>query len=186
MMTRCVRVWVPNIVRENVTRTVMVPQTVNQPYDYPITVCTPEKRIRQLQVCRQVAEQVTREVPVTTCVPEKRQRTFQVTKYRDVVETNRVPYTVTVPYTVDKQIQVPVCRVVPKVVSQTCRVWVPDCGQSVGCADQLGPGPGGPAPSGAPTLAPTQAPGNLPAPGNTPEPPPAPRNRLPPPPPAIR
>ena len=115
MITRCVRVWVPNVVREQHTRTVMVPQTVNQPYEYTVTVCRPERRTRDVQVCERVAEQVTREVPVTTCVPEKRQRTFQVTKYRDVVETKKVPYTVSVPYTVEREVQVPVCRVVPKV-----------------------------------------------------------------------
>jgi hypothetical protein len=178
MTTRVVRCWVPNIVKEQVTRTVMVPQTVNQPYQYAITVCSPEKRVRDVQVCRQVAEQVTREVPVTTCVPEKRQRTFQVTKYRDEVDVKQVPYTVMVPYTVDKEIQVPVCRVVPKVVTQTCRVWVPDCGQSVGCADAVGPAPAAAPvdPQRSPRMAPTDAPTPAPAPA------PAPRNRLPPPP----
>jgi hypothetical protein len=172
MITRTVRCWVPNIVREQVTRTVMVPQTVNQPYNYAITVCTPERRVRQVQVCRTVAEQVTREVPVTSCVPEKRQRTFQVTKYRDEVDVKKVPYTVMVPYTVEKQIQVPVCRVVPKVITSTCRVWVPDCGQGVGPAPAH-------APHGAPTAAPPEARSPRAAPTEAPLPPPAPRNRLP-------
>jgi len=173
--TRVVRCWVPNVVREQVTRTVMVPQTVNQPYDYAVTVCKPETRVRDVQVCRTVAEQVTREVPVTTCVPEKRQRTFQITKYRDVVETKKVPYTVQVPYTVEKQIQVPVCRVVPKVITQTCRVWVPDCGQSVGCAAPVGEAHAAPA-HAAPAKGPTPAPAELPAPRNRlPSPGPAPK-----------
>ena len=86
-----------------------------------------------------------------------------MTKYRDEVDVKKVPYTVMVLDTVDKQIQVPVCRVVPKVVTQTCRVWVPDCGNGVGGADAAGPAPQG-ARMAAPHAAPTRAPANLPAP----------------------
>ncbi len=125
-VTRCVRVWVPQIVQQQVAYTVMKQQLVARPYTYNVTVCKPETRVRQVQVCERVAEQVTRDVPVTICVPEQRTRTFNITRYKDVSENRVENYTVNVPHTVQKTIQVPVSQCVPKTVDYVVRKWV--CG----------------------------------------------------------
>jgi hypothetical protein len=128
-VTQCVRVWVPNLVTQDVQCTVMQTRLVAQPYQYTVTVCKPEQRTRNVQVCETVAEQVTKQVPVTVCVPEKQSRTVQVTRYRDVTEQKTDAYTVMVPKRVTKEVAVQVCKMVPKTIEQTIRVWVPDsCG----------------------------------------------------------
>ncbi len=126
MVTRCVRVWVPQYVQQQVAYTVMKQYVVAKPYEYNVTVCKPETRTRQVQVCEQVAQQIVREVPVVTCVPEKKTRTFDVTRYKDVTETKVDKYTVMVPHQVERTIQVPVVRCVPKTVQCTVRKWVCD------------------------------------------------------------
>jgi len=139
MVTRCVRVWVPKIVQQQVTQTVMKQQVIARPYQYDVTVCRPETRVRQVQVCETVATRVEKDVPVVHCVPEQKTRSFQVTRYRDVTEDKVQNYTVMVPYQVEKTILVPVCKIVPRTITETCRKWV---------ADAI------PAPAGAPTPAP--------------------------------
>jgi len=124
--TRCVRVWVPNPVQVQRTRTVMQTRYVQQPYQYPVTVCRPEERTRTVQVCDRVAEQVTVDVPHTYCVPEKRTRTYDVTKYKNVEETKTQTYCVMVPHQEERDVQTQVCKMVQKVVQEKVRVWVPD------------------------------------------------------------
>ena len=153
-VTRCVRVWVPQYVQQQVAYTVMKQYVVAKPYEYCVTVCKPETRTRQVQVCEQVAQQIVREVPIVTCVPEKKIRTFDVTRYKDVTETKVDKYAVMVPYQVEKTVQVPVVRCVPKTVQCTVRKWV--CDPVPGCTT--------PAAAPASAVAPTRAPAFKPRP----------------------
>lgn len=168
-VTQCVRVWVPNLVTEEVACTVMRTKLVPQDFQYTVTVCKPEQRTRTVQVCETVAEQVTKQVPYTVCVPEKKTRTVEVTKYRDVVEEKTETFTVMVPKQVTKAVAVEVCKMVPKTVEQTIRVWVADpCGAApAGCGNCA------PAVEAAPQAAPQAAP-KKPAPNPAPLPTPKP------------
>ena len=154
MVKQCVNVWVPNIVQEQVTRTVMRTKFVPQTYDYQVTLCRPEQRTRTVQVCDRVAEQVTTEVPVTICVPEKRTKTCEVTKYKCVTETQKQTHTVMVPSQEQRQVQVQVCKMVPKTIQQTVQVWVSGCATPEHPEDL----PKG-TPPASPTIAPPAAPG---------------------------
>ena len=149
----CKRVWVPNVVQEQVPVTVMRPQMVQQPYEYVSTVCRPQQRTRQVRVCEYQPQQRTRTVRVceyrterrsttvpvchyetqqrtrqvqyTVCVPQQRTRTYNVTTYRQVPEQVTQNYRVCVPVQVPRTVQVPVCRMVPKTV--TVPVGCPTC-----------------------------------------------------------
>lgn len=157
-VTRCIRVWVPKLVKQQVVQTVMKPQVIARPYEYDVTLCRPETRVRQVQVCETVAERIEKDVPVVYCVPQQKTRSFQVTKYRDVMEDKVEKYTVMVPYQVEKTIQVPVCKVVPRVINETCRKWVvdtPSCAEALPTAPQAAPTP---APAPVAPAAPAPAP----------------------------
>jgi len=140
--TVCKRVWVPNIVEEEVEYTCYKKVYDEQPYDYYVTVCRPEQRTRvhkvcdyktetrtgtrkvcryqtevrekTHKVCRHVTETRTRQVHYTEWLPEKREKTVQVTKYKRVPEERVSTYRVKVPYRVEKEVEVSVCRRVPK------------------------------------------------------------------------
>jgi len=114
--TRTCRVWVPNIVQEKVEITVMCPQRVEVPYDRTVTVYRPEQRTCKVRVCHLVSEQKTCEMQYTVCVPEQRTRSCQVTTYKCVAEQKTLKYTVNVPHKVEKEIEVRVCKMVPKTV----------------------------------------------------------------------
>ncbi|MBL9091883.1 MAG: hypothetical protein JNL96_11715 [Planctomycetaceae bacterium] len=172
-VTRCVRVWVPKIEHRQVNYTVMKQNVVAQPYEYDVTVCKPETRVRQVQVCEQVAQQVTKEVPVVVCVPEQKTRSFEVTRYKDVQETKTDKYTVMVPHVVEKTIDVQVCKTVPKTIECTVRKWVADA-PAAPCA------PGCAAPVEAPAMAaPVPAPARPAMPAHPLPPPPAPKPAAP-------
>ncbi len=142
-------VWVPNIVQEGVQVTVMKPQISEEPYQYCVTVCTPEIRTRMIPVCnfenqtRTCTERVcetktetrtrtftvcgfqteqrSREVQFCVNVPQKRTWTEQVTNYRNVPEEKTEQYTVMVPHEVERDVCVQVCHMVAKEVPvQTC------------------------------------------------------------------
>jgi hypothetical protein len=149
MIKQCVQVWVPNIVREQRTCTVMRTRFVQQTYEYPVTLCRAETRTRTVQVCENVAEQVTNDVPVTICVPEKRTKTSDVTKYKCVTETQKQSYTVMVPTQEQRQVQVNVCKMVPQTIQQTIKVWVPNCAPAA--QEQVPSDAPTPAPPGPPT-----------------------------------
>ena len=99
-------------------------------YTYTTTVCRPETRTETYQECRVVSEPRTRTETYTEYVSQQRSRTRQVTDYQSIA----VPWTrimeVSVPYTVQEQIQVAVCRLVPRKV--TCDSCANDC---VTCSD---------------------------------------------------
>ena len=78
----------------------------------------------------------TRDVSYTVCVPETRTRNVQVVRYERVPEERTQTYTVMVPFTVDKEVQVRVCKMVEKTITE--RVLV-----SGGCGNGCGNGCGG-------------------------------------------
>ncbi len=143
------RVWVPNVVQEEVEVTVNKCVTVDQPYEYTVTVCKPVEKTRTVKVCEYVTETKTRkerqcryrteertrdvkvcsykteerekEVKYIVQVPHKKTRTVDVTTYTTVAEEKTEQYTVCVPVTVQKEVQVPVCHMVPKTITVPVR-----------------------------------------------------------------
>jgi hypothetical protein len=131
-MRRC---WVPKPVTREVAYTVMRPKMEEVPYTYTVTVCRPETRTKDVQVCHFVAEQQTRQVQYRVCVPQQMTGTREVTTCRMVPEQKTATYTVQVPETVQREVSVQVCRMVPKTI--TCRVPVySDCCASAEKPDQ--------------------------------------------------
>jgi hypothetical protein len=128
--TVCQRVWVPNVVEEEVTVTVCRPQMVEEPYEYQVTVCKPEVRTCMVNVCKTRTEMVTRMVKVveyeqvtterqvcyTVCVPQERTWTEMVTTYRQVAEEVPYTYTVCVPHQVEREVQVQVCQMIAETI----------------------------------------------------------------------
>jgi hypothetical protein len=115
--TQNCQVWQPNIVTEQVPVTIYQPRFVEEPYQYDEIVCRPEVRNVTMQIPKPVYEAKTREV--SCAVPVCRQVPVQVpvTTYRKVAEPKVVNYTALVPVPVTKQVQVPVCTLVPKTVT---------------------------------------------------------------------
>jgi hypothetical protein len=139
------KVWVPNIETDEQQVTVMRPKMVEQQYEYSVTVCRPETKTRMVRVCdyrqeqRTVTHRVcdyvnetrertvrvcnmqpqqrTRQVNYTVCQPKTVTRTHNVTRYEQVAEEKTATYTVCVPHQVQKEVEVPVCRMVPKTVT---------------------------------------------------------------------
>ena len=114
--TRTCRVWVPNIVQEEVEVTVRRVVKESVPCEYTVTVNKLEERTRDVKVCKMVSEQKSREVQCTVCVPEQRTRTCNVTTYKCITEDVEQQYTVCVPHQVEKEVQVRVCKMVPKTI----------------------------------------------------------------------
>jgi hypothetical protein len=126
----CRKVWCPNIVEEQITCTVYKQQIVEEPCEYQVTVCHPEKRTRTVKVCNMKqevrtqichvtnyeTEVVTKEVPYTVCVPQQKTWTETVTTYQQVPEEVTRTVTVCVPVQVEKEVQVNVCHMVPKTI----------------------------------------------------------------------
>ena len=126
------RVWRPQIVTEQVPVTVWRSQMSDEPYEYNVTVYRPEPRVQKRRVCEYVNEPQSREVKYTVCVPQQRESVRNVTTYRTVVEQRTQHYTVQVPYTVQKEVEVMVCRSVPKQVLYRVPVNVGGCNSSLG------------------------------------------------------
>ena len=141
----CKRVWVPNVVTKEVEVTVHRRETEEVPYEYFVTVMKPEERAhthkvcewktetrtktvrvcnyereertRTMQVCEYKPETRTRTVNYTVCVPETRTRTYNVTNYRRVAEEKTQTYDVCIPYTEQQEVEVQVCKMVPKTIT---------------------------------------------------------------------
>jgi hypothetical protein len=126
-IARTVKVWVPNLVKEEVPVTVYRTQMVEQPFEYTVTLCRPETKSMTVRVCEYETEEQSLEVQYTVCVPEQHMQTLEVTRVRCVPEQQTVQCTVQVPHVVEKQVQVPVCRMVPKTITCEVPVWVSDC-----------------------------------------------------------
>jgi hypothetical protein len=138
------KVWVPNVVTETKDVTVMKPKMTQEEYQYTVTVCRPEKRVRNVRVCEMVPQtrtvtrkvceyevqhrtkmvrvcemrpqERTRTVHYTVCEPKQVTKTYNVTKFDVVPEQRTTTYTVCVPKQVQKEVAVPVCHMVPKTV----------------------------------------------------------------------
>jgi hypothetical protein len=151
------RRWVCNYIQEQVPVTVMKTECVSEPYQYQVTVCHPETRTCTVKVCSYVnqtrtatqrvceykcetrtcnynvteckVEQRTREVPYTVCVAQTRTRQEQVCEYKQVAVEKTEQYTVMVPHEVEQDVQVQVCRMVPKTVT----VQVDNCCNGSSC-----------------------------------------------------
>jgi len=122
---RSCNVWVPKIVSRQVQTTVMKPKVEEVAYTYNVTVCKPEVRTTNVQVCTMVRETVKKQVAVPFCVQEKKVVTRQVVTCRPVAEERVCDVVVQVPHTVERQVAVQVCKMVPKTV--TCKVPVDNC-----------------------------------------------------------
>ena len=119
--TTCTKkVWVPNIVQEEVEYTCCKPVLVDEPYEYCVTVCTPEVRTRTVKVCEYVKEQKSREVQYTVCVPQQKTVTRQVCVVKCVPEEKVITYKVRVPHCVQKEVEVKVCKMVQKTIQVPC------------------------------------------------------------------
>lgn len=131
-----------------VTCTVMVPQVTYQTITVPQTVCTPEVRQQQVQVCRLVPETKMVSVVDTVMEPQTRTMTQPYTVCRMTVESVTRQVTVLVPQVETRQGTRTVCRPVATTEMQTfcrdmgslqtqtyvdccgcphsCQVWVPN------------------------------------------------------------
>jgi hypothetical protein len=134
------QVWVPNPVQKEINYTVYKTQYEDQPYTYNVCLTRAETRERTVQRCSLVNEAKTREVSFTRMVPEERTKSFEVTRYECVPEERTQAYTVNVPYQVDKEIQVQVCKMVPKTIMvPACNSYASNgcggggCGHRGGC-----------------------------------------------------
>ena len=116
------RVWVPNVVQEQVPVMVWKSQLVDEPYQYRVTVCKPQVRIVNERVSEIKREQKTRTHNFNVAVPRQMTKVEEVRVVRCVPEQQQRDITVMVPHVELKEVQVQVCRMVPKVI--TCQVPV--------------------------------------------------------------
>ena len=116
------RVWVPQVVQKQEAYTCMRQQITQVPSTYTVTVCQPQVRTYKVQCPVMVPEQRTQTINCTVYVPQVQTRTFNVCNYQCVAEKKTVNCTVMVPYTENQQIQVQVCKMVPKTIN--CQVPV--------------------------------------------------------------
>lgn len=150
------RVWRPNIVEIETPYTVCRPVHVQEQYRYCTTVCDPQVHTRTVRVCKHVPHQ--QQFTYTTCrwVPRQGVRKVRVCRYVRECNTRFVNYTEWVPRTetrdvsctvydcvptkkvimesfcvpvcVEREIQVPVCRMVPQTVVRRVPVPCNSCG----------------------------------------------------------
>ncbi|HEX5106095.1 MAG TPA: hypothetical protein VFV87_19885 [Pirellulaceae bacterium] len=118
------RVWVPNIVQEQVPVTVCKMQLTEVPFRFQALVCRPEVKNVVRRVCKPLYETQTREVTCTICVPRLVEKQFIEVVCRYEPAEQVVNCVVPVAVTEQRQIQVPVCTLVQKEV--TCPA--PSCG----------------------------------------------------------
>jgi hypothetical protein len=126
------RVWKPKLVPEQVPVKVWRTELVDEPFEYQVTVFRPEERTVRTRVCDYVPEEKSREVRDVVCVPTLRTRVRNITTYNVVEEPRVETFAVRVPYEVEREIEVPVCRMVPKTV--VCRVPISGFGGCPCCA----------------------------------------------------
>lgn len=126
--TTCIqKVWVPEVVQKQVDVTVNRIVCEDQPYEYEVTVCKPEKRTCTQKVCTHKCETRTRDVQFTVCVPEKKTCTRTVVCCKPVTEVRDEQCTVMVPCKVEKEIQVCVCKMIEKKIQVCCPQPAPTC-----------------------------------------------------------
>lgn len=115
---RVCRVWVPKLVQRPVEYTYCRLEFVQEPCEYSVAVCRQEQRQRNVRTCRLVVETKSRDVEYTVCVPRVEQRLREVVEHRCVPSQREDRYTVMVPHEVEREINVQVCRMVPRRVVQ--------------------------------------------------------------------
>jgi len=127
------RVWVPNIVHEELVKKVRRCKMVPEQFEYTVNVCTPVKKSRMVQVqrtkmvpevrhvnvTRMVPRQVVKDVKYCTMVCETRSEECEVTVYDCVPRVVQRTCVVMVPVQVEREVPVRVCRRV------ACEVQVP-------------------------------------------------------------
>jgi hypothetical protein len=117
------KVWISKPVEKEYFVTVWKPQQVEATYN---KVCTTLKPVTRCTVVPCITgytkECKTREVPYTVCVPCKVMQPVACTTYTTECVPMTKTYTVMVPHCVEKEIKVPVCRMVTKTI--TCQVPV--------------------------------------------------------------
>ncbi len=106
-----------------------------------------ETRTETIPVVSYTTEKRTKEVSFTFNVPETKVEPFTSTRFETVNEEVSEEYTVSVPVATTKEVQVQVCRMVPKLVPVTIYPCA-EAQQSGGCANGCG---------GSPTYAPASA-----------------------------
>ncbi len=124
------KVWVPNLVEEELMVTVQRQEIVEEPYEYQVTVYRPETRTKTVDVhemrteVRKVTCHVTEYQPVqeerqvcyTEYVPQEKRWVENVTHYRQVAEQITRMVTVCVPKQVEHEVPVRVRHMVPHTV----------------------------------------------------------------------
>jgi hypothetical protein len=108
------------MVNREVECTVMRPQSEEVPYEFMYTAYRPEKRTVAVQLCNFAYETQAREVPYTVCIPQLKKITRPIMTCRLVSEERTFTQTVNVPYTEQQEVEVQVCKMVPKTI--TCKV----------------------------------------------------------------
>jgi YTV len=138
------RVWVPKLVHKHESYTVSTVQTVHVPYEYEVKLERPEvrtriekvrtlvptaepysydvqltrteTRTRFIEVCKFVPELRTRIINETVLVPRQKTQTYCETVCHRVTEKRIVKERIDVPVCVTREVEVRVCRLVPKTV----------------------------------------------------------------------
>ena len=114
------KVWVSNIVKKPVEVTCYRTEVSEVPYTHTVTLYRSETRSRKVPVTNYIPETKTRPVTCTNFVPEVKSKLVTETSYRCEMVPQVQRYTEMVPYTAERTISVPVCTMVPKVI--TCQV----------------------------------------------------------------
>ena len=144
------RVWVPNVVQQQVPYTVNQQRVQQQTYNYPVTVCRPETRTRtvrrheqQMQTFTRIVpvteyqqEKKTREVPYTVYTPKTKTRKEKVTTYKQVPEEKVERYTVQVPQQVVQEFPVQATQWVAQRVVVPVRISGNEGCSGCGCYQQ--------------------------------------------------
>jgi hypothetical protein len=132
--TVCRKVWVSNVVTEQVPVTACERQITEEPYTYTVTVCKPETHTRKVKVtkyeqqtkqrtvkvCKYETQTKTRPVQVCKYVEETKTRVVNVTECVAEEKTREVKHTVCVPEKKSRTVNVTTC--VPEKKSRTYKV----------------------------------------------------------------
>ncbi|MBX3414821.1 MAG: hypothetical protein KF708_19200 [Pirellulales bacterium] len=121
------RVWVSNPVEKEVAYTCQEKVWVDEPYTCQVTVMKPETRTRTVRRCTWKFEPRMKQVQQTILEAEHGTKTCTVTRYDFAPEEKTVVCCVCVPHFVPKQVQVQICRMVPKTVQVPAPCETPSC-----------------------------------------------------------
>ncbi|QDU25129.1 hypothetical protein ETAA8_01900 [Anatilimnocola aggregata] len=116
---RTCKVWVPNVVQEEVEVPVCRHQVSEEAYTYNVTVCKPETQTKTFKVCEMVREDKTREVQFVETQAKQVEKTFTESFYERVAEEKEVSYVEREAVTEQREVQVAKCVMVPKEVTYT-------------------------------------------------------------------